>query len=216
MFRTKRASRLPHGNVAQRGSASSAVGFGYNPARTALADIVCLAGEDGGTAGGTDEEGVMAERKDLSDWLIHFVHNRDFNNDPSLWALELVDVPMAYALNGQAIRTSWYHHDRKYDMAADELPIGILQKIMHDGHIRAGWAYRNQKPTIYGPRAAVCFTEMPLYALLDYAKTRSDEYHVRTYGIALPKDDLFRAGARPVIYGLSSPHVEARPGDPYY
>src|SRR5260370_41525724 len=49
---------------------------------------------------------------------------------------------------------------------------------------------------------------MPVYAFLDYAKTRADKLNVQTYGIALLNEELFRAGARPVIYGLSRPHAE--------
>ena len=80
-------------------------------------------------------------------------------------------------------------------------------KIITDGHIRATWAFRKNRPTIYGPRAAVCFTEMPLYALIDYAKTRP-KHAVGTYAIGVLKKELFNAGGRPVIYGLSSKHTE--------
>ena len=87
----------------------------------------------------------------------------------------------------------------------------VLLKIITDGHIRASWAFRNNRPTIYGPRAAVCFTEMPLYALLDYISQRGKDA-VAPYAIGLSKRELFRAGARPAIYGLTRSHVEQRGG----
>lgn len=155
-------------------------------------------------------------RKDISQWLIHFVHRRNPENDATQWFDEFVHVPVAYDDAGRSIETDWQYYDEEYPIAPDDYAISVLHKILDDGHIRATWSFRNEKPTIYGPRAAVCFTEMPLYALLDYARTRADEESVQTYGIAIPKQDLFSAGARPVIYGLSSDHAEAREGDPYY
>ena len=103
---------------------------------------------------------------------------------------------------------AWRISDDYYQLDPREPAIGVLLKIVTDGHIRATWAFRNGRPTIYGPRAAVCLTEMPLYALLDYAKKRERDV-VGTYAIGLPKQEVFRAGGRPVIYGLSSRHVEA-------
>jgi hypothetical protein len=49
---------------------------------------------------------------------------------------------------------------------------------------------------------------MPLYALLDYVKQRADKYNLQLYGISITKRDAFRAGARPVIYGLTGDHLE--------
>jgi hypothetical protein len=54
-------------------------------------------------------------------------------------------------------------------------------------------ATRNGRPTIYGPRAACCFTEMPLYALLHYASARADSAVVDYDGVALLKSELFAA-----------------------
>jgi len=104
---------------------------------------------------------------------------------------------------------SWRISDEYYQLDPSEPAIGVLMKIVNDGHIRATWAFRSGRPTIYGPRAAVCLTEMPLYALLDYARKRKPNV-VGTYAIGLLKQELFRAGGRPVIYGLSSDHVEDR------
>ena len=50
---------------------------------------------------------------------------------------------------------------------------------------------------------------MPLYALIEYAKTRGKRTgYVGNYGIAFRKRELFAAGARPVIYGVSCSHTE--------
>lgn len=92
----------------------------------------------------------------------------------------------------------------------------MLKKILRDGYIRAGWSFRNNSPTIYGPKAAVCFTEMPLFGLIEYSKTRNAEYFIEDYGIAFLKDELYKAGARPVIYGLTTGHKEASEKDKYF
>lgn len=49
----------------------------------------------------------------------------------------------------------------------------------------------------------MCFTEMPLHSLALYAQDRK-ETRCTPYGIAVLKRELFGAGGRPVIYGLSS------------
>ena len=64
--------------------------------------------------------------------------------------------------------------------------------------------------TIYGPRAAVCFTEMPLFALEQYAEQRGKD-SVEKYAVGVLKRELFAAGWRPVIYGLGGKHMERRP-----
>jgi len=92
-------------------------------------------------------------------------------------------------------------------LAPDDYAIEVVLKIIQDGHIRAGWSFRNDKPTIYGPRAACCLTEMPLYSLIEYAASRRND-SVDTYAIGLLKNEFFAAGGRPVIYGLSGPHRE--------
>src|SRR6266480_2269584 len=49
--------------------------------------------------------------------------------------------------------------------------------------------FRKKRATIYGPRSAVCFTEMPLSSLLDYAEQRANENAVQTIGVALRKTE---------------------------
>ena len=107
---------------------------------------------------------------------------------------------------------AWRISDEYYPIDPDPNALQVLQKIITDGHIRAGWAFRNSRPTIYGPRAAVCFTEMPLYALIAYAKERGAN-SVGSHAIGVPKRELFAAGGRPAIYGLSGKHVELRTTD---
>lgn len=101
----------------------------------------------------------------------------------------------------------WDHYDEEASLGSDPRAIRVLSKIITDGHIRAGWAIRNGRPTIYGPSAAACFTEMPLYGLINYATQRSS-HDVGLYAIAVPRDEFFVAGGRPAIYGLTGPHRE--------
>ena len=117
---------------------------------------------------------VVKSRKDLSDWVLHFVHDGNPDHEP-------VDDMLPYdyfqgfpyhedrQLNDRF--DAWRISDEYYQLDPCEPAIGVLLKIVTDGHIRATWAFRNGRPTIYGPRAAVCLTEMPLYALLDYARS---------------------------------------------
>ncbi|PWV47059.1 hypothetical protein [Chitinophaga sp. S165] len=89
------------------------------------------------------------------------------------------------------------------------------------GYLKAGYSFRKNhkgdvKPTIYGPKPAVCFTEMPFNSFLEYTKTRNDSENVTPYGIAFHRTDLFNLGARPVIYGTSGDHQEAQPGNTFY
>ena len=149
-------------------------------------------------------------REDLSEWALHFVHDHNPDAEPT-------DDEIDYEFNGglpyhesKEVNDrfeAWRISDQYFPSGPDADALQVLLKIITDGHIRASWAFRNNRPTIYGPRAAVCFTEMPLYALLDYASHRGRSV-VAPYAIGLRKQELFRAGARPVIYGLTGNHVE--------
>ena len=153
---------------------------------------------------------MLKNRKDLSDWVLHFVHDGNPDHEPTNDMLPFdyfEGFPYHEDRKTNDRFDPWRISDKYYQIDPCEPAIGVLLKIITDGHIRATWAFRNSRPTIYGPRAAVCFTEMPLYALLDYAEKRNRNV-VGTYAIGIPKRELFRAGGRPVIYGLSSPHVE--------
>lgn len=84
----------------------------------------------------------------------------------------------------------------------------VLKSIVSDGVIKAGWSERGVRRTIFGSRPAVCFTETPLYGFVDYVAKRKDKRSIDAYGIALVRQDLFRAGARCVIYGTTLPPAE--------
>jgi hypothetical protein len=185
---------------------------------------------------------MKSGRIDLSDWVIHFVHARRpedwpdpfswVNPERSIQGRDLTEeeqdmiasqceaessghVPCAFDQNGPRYwDLDW--NDDDYPWEPDAYPFTVLTKIVKDGFLRAGWSFRKGKATIYGPRSAVCFTEMPLYALLNYAKKRFDSGLVDTYAVVLRRGELFQAGGRPVIYGLSVATVEAREGDPEF
>lgn len=157
-------------------------------------------------------------RKDLSNWIIHFVHRRNPENDPLEFSydfedLEYIPFPDSFTYEGEPIFLTEKYEEDDYPLEPDAYAFGVLKKILHDGIIKTGWSYRKGNPTIYGPKSAACFTEMPLYALIEYAKNRRDENSIEPYGIAFLKPELFEAGARPVIYGLSGKHQEAKETD---
>ena len=163
-------------------------------------------------------------RLDLSDWIIHFIHDRKSTDDLYVMAEfakqetgEDYSIVSMFDENGNAVNLSDEYREEEYRIAEDEPAFGVLQKIIHDGYIHSGWSLRNFNPTIYGPFSATCFTEMPLHGLIKYAKDRGSwSGYVGNYGIAFKRSELFQAGARPVIYGLSSIHEEAKQGDSNY
>lgn len=158
-------------------------------------------------------------RHDITEWIIHFVHKRNEENDPLEFSrdwdetMEYIDFPTNFKYDGEPIFQTDIYEEEEYGLEPDASAMGVLKKILHDGIIKTGWSYRNHNPTIYGPKSAACFTEMPLYALIEYSKYRSNENYIEPYGIAFLKNELFEAGARPVIYGLSGTHKEANEGD---
>ena len=156
------------------------------------------------------------ERLDLTEWIIHFIHDRKPEDDIS----SLADIAELEGYTGDMRLPDYYdeygngkyvisrEEENEYSIEEDAPALEVLKKILHDGYIKSGWSLRNLIPTIYGPKSAVCFTEMPLYALIDYAKSRETSGYVGRHGIAFRRNELYAAGARPVIYGLSSPYVE--------
>jgi hypothetical protein len=158
-------------------------------------------------------------RIDLTDWIIHFVHNRVPENDPRCFCNtgDDFEFPDYFDSDGKPRSILNTYADDDFPIEDDALAFTVLKKILHDGYIKSGWSFRNGNPTIYGPTSAVCFTEMPLYALIDYAKKRgSYSDYVGEYGIALKRESLYTAGARPAIYGLSTKHIEANETDPFW
>ena len=151
-------------------------------------------------------------RQDLSEWALHFIHdyNPDYEPDGQMVDEDFYqNFPYHEDSEINSRFGMWNISDAESGIGYDSSAFAILLKVITDGHVRASWAFRNNRPTIYGPRAAVCFTEMPLYALVDYAKRRNRDA-VGTYAIGVRKNELFKAGGRPVIYGLSGKHTEVR------
>jgi hypothetical protein len=126
-------------------------------------------------------------RYDYTKWLIHFVRDRK--------------TEQCYPDGESSI----------YDV--ENLNIGIkanhaLNTIIRLGGILPGYSVREGRTTIYGGNPVICFTEMPIYSFAKYAKKRNKTDRISPYGIALLKTELYSAGGRPVIYGLTSRNPE--------
>ena len=153
---------------------------------------------------------ITRDRVDMSDWVLHFVHESDLRNEPTDDVISFEDYGSSVYHEDPGVNyrfSDWDIMDESNTRRVGGSAYMVLRQIISDGHIRATWAFRSGKPTIYGPRAAVCFTEMPLHALVDYAKRRR-ETDVECYAVGLLKSEIFEAGGRPVIYGLSTPFSE--------
>ena len=84
--------------------------------------------------------------------------------------------------------------ENEFQIDEDASAFSVLKKILHDGFIHSSWSIRNRTPSVYGPNSAVCFTEMPLYALVDYARGRGEKSgYVGNYGIAFRRNELYAA-----------------------
>lgn len=159
---------------------------------------------------------LYPDRSDLSQWVIHFVHARNELCLPCDDDLpdDLIHVPYTVDIEKNSRYDSWDIRDEEYPMDPQASAFYVLLRILEEGIIRSSWAFRMSgpqgklRPTIYGPRAACCFTEMPLYAFLQYVRNRHNEKAIDSYAISLLRNDLFLAGGRPVIYGLSGKHKE--------
>ena len=152
---------------------------------------------------------AIRQRLDLTDWVIHFVHDRVYKNETAYVLGERFDyTPYDFIKDHERRFEHWDLKDKESSFSCNADALTVILRILVDGTIRRGWAFRNNRPTIYGPKAACCFTEMPLYALLEYSKARTKTSTVLPYGIALLREELFRAGGRPVIYGLTGEHRE--------
>lgn len=125
-------------------------------------------------------------RFDLSDWLIHFFRDIDFDGKNSIVYVE---------------HMGWgnINEDSKYSS------LFMLRCAIRSGRLWATWSYRNNVRTIYGPDPAVCFTEMPIAAFLETGEARHRRGEAMSpFAIIFPKKDVFNAGANPVIYGLDN------------
>lgn len=154
-------------------------------------------------------------RDDLSDWVVHFVHGMN----PELACTDeqgkTAPMPVAFDVrgNGLVLEYQTYRHpSQDFELPAFD----VLLRIINDGYLQTSWSLRKRAridevvPTIYGQRSALCFTEMPLHALIDYQSKRAGSGYVEKYAIALKKREFFSAGGRQVISGLSAPHEEVQ------
>lgn len=130
---------------------------------------------------------MRLRRHDQTAWLIHFVRDRDPEQD-----FPREDGPGHYA-GGEL----------KLNAKAFE----VLKTIIRLGGLKPGYSFRKGRTTIYGGQPAVCATEMPLYAFSTYARERAKAGNVSAYGIAFLKSEFYAAGGRPAIYGLSTENV---------
>lgn len=80
----------------------------------------------------------------------------------------------------------------------------VLKTILRINGLRPSYSLRKNKTTLFGGDPVICATEMPIYSLIEYVKSRHDPTMVGGYGIAFLKKEFFKMGARPVIYGLSN------------
>lgn len=140
-------------------------------------------------------------RYDLSDKVIHFFRDVDTCSE---------DAPI--------VPEHW-----GYSAIPEDFKISALFSLRHcirQGRIWATWAWRGEKRTIYGPRPAVCFTEMPIPAFIETSCARAKRNEaIASYALVFSKLALYNVGARPVIYGLSTfavPDTDRRSGERFF
>lgn len=124
------------------------------------------------------------ERYDLSNRLIHFF--RDVEE------ISLEKLP------------SFIENPQQYK-GEKESAFFFLQETVKHKLLPSTWSERkNSGNCIYGNIPAICFTEMPLPAFIESANFRYQKNEkISVYGLIFRKNDLYKLGARPVIYGLS-------------
>lgn len=85
----------------------------------------------------------------------------------------------------------------------------LLRTAIRMHRLWATWSVRKNVRTIYGPRPAVCFSEMPLAAFLESSRKReTEDRKMSSYGLTFNKVGLHDRGANPVIYGLTNRHAQ--------
>ncbi|WP_148040518.1 hypothetical protein [Marichromatium sp. AB32] len=136
-------------------------------------------------------------RHDHTSWLIHFVRDRNPEQDFP----EEIEEEFDYFSGGE--------------LEPDADAFSVLKTIIRLGGLYPGYSFRSGRTTIYGGKPAICVTEMPLYSFATYAKERGKTDCVSAYGIAFLKSEFFSAGGRPVIYGLSNSNVKYIKNEPY-
>ena len=134
-------------------------------------------------------------RFDLSEYLIHFF--RDVNLDSNNYIL----FPDHCGFNNLNYSL---HLDARF----------LLRCSIRHHKICSSWSIRGGARTIYGNSPAVCLTEMPIPAFI---KTSIDRIqrgeNIGQYALVFPKNQMFAAGARPVIYGLANVDTNLPPSN---
>lgn len=154
----------------------------------------------------------MMIRDDLSEWVVHFVHGVTADSEWVDRYGEPTPIPIAFDEDGNAIVLE--HQRNRLPATCEMSPFEVLLQIVDDGYLQTSWSFRYRAqddtvaPTVYGARSALCFTEMPLYALAQYQEKRALSGYVEKYAIAVKKYEFFAAGGRQVITGLSGVHEE--------
>jgi hypothetical protein len=129
-------------------------------------------------------------RFDLSDRLIHFFRQVDLEGD-SAPAIQ----PEHIAFNSYVEGTVWP-------------ALFLLRCAVRSHRLWATWSVRKGVRTIFGPRPAVCFSEMPLAAFLESSRSREAAGQAMSgYALTFPKAAMHAVGANPVIYGLTERNV---------
>lgn len=84
-------------------------------------------------------------RNDLSDWIIHFIHDRKEKDDMYVMAetVELecgtrASIPCYFDKDGNPHDLTDKYLDEEYPIEEDAPAFSILKKIVHDGLIRCG------------------------------------------------------------------------------
>lgn len=152
------------------------------------------------------------QRLDLTEWIVHFVHDVNHEYIPD-------DAPdgtfLSQVFHGNSDIDDRFDIFRIYEeeqRLEDWSSFGVLARAIETGIIRTGFAWRNQRPTVYGLQSTCCFSEMPLYGLLAYSRARGKSGSVSPYCIAVQRNEFIRAGGLPVIYGLTRTHKEIDTG----
>jgi hypothetical protein len=147
---------------------------------------------------------------------MHIFNNGSVENNAAFY-LNRGEIIPAFPYHSDSDKNSRFEHWDSIDKASmsgpNEAACNVLSKIINDGHIRTGWAWRKKIPTIFGPRSANCFTDAPLYQFINDSRNNPHQ----PYAICLLREEFFDAGGRPAIYGISTPHKElsARSNDAY-
>lgn len=123
-------------------------------------------------------------RHDHTKWLIHFVRDRNSEQDFCFEEEYRCNMEIGGELD------------------IDSNAFEVLKHIINTG-LKPGYSFRNDQTTIYGGYPVICASEMPIYSFSQYVKKTNNAKRVSSYGVAFLKSEFFSAGGRPVIYGVS-------------